>query len=883
MPRIPVRTEPYSSPSRQHRHYKNKRDQVLRALGKAAYINGSHFAIMWVTASGQSEVYASDAFQPRIDDWFETSGMREEGVKLVLERGNHCHAIKGKGLDASSGKAATNTSGQADDDDGEDGDEGDDDDGDEDLSDHEGPASGRASPRSKKVKSNAPTPLIACNDDVFGSTSAAVSPAPPTSMSPSGRPGSSQSTSADLVPTRLARKALAPIDINTTNKQFSHQLLNTQKDDVDFMRAPKSAPLPNSDGGKPLMRAPSSTTVNPSKLLPVTLADRAARTAFFELRFGQMQQGMCKTVAKAWIKIIEPKKQTRCPYNKGEEGKPDWWPEGVRHKEPDHLMKPERHALLLAILRSPKVKVARLQLATAEVVAMIRADKVSLLMDLYRIAREEERLTDARAETADTEPITVGVSTLAGWKPGGGLDEAGKLATLGEDSPEVDDKPAGRNSKAAAKKRRPSTLGRSVSSTNVEKKQRLSISAGASSGKTLAMPEAVALQRSHSHSDMPLNNSMVTASSLVDSPNRMIQAWSHQASMPGYSPLSTQAGPSGHAHTRNLQYQLQQQQQPTYQQYAAQHLGNEHSPFLGSSAGSSPHFVQQGFAPPNQRLQYLSQQHQPGSLSAPQGSHVPLYPVGARAGAAAGRGLGALEPSSGAGRTSSSVRGSPVPNYNFHFSSGSEGYENTMERYEQQQSNVQQQHHQQAQQQSPLFAEPQSSSENQHGSALGLTGVPTGMTSWNNPFDPAYMPWGPQQQQQPQQPQHDQPRQLAQQQQQPLPSYYSAPARHMTLPFTSSSTADESLEDISAGDLSFASTAGPMTPQHGHAHGHATQQLNNQQHLALQKLAQQHQMQDGQLGQQVQQPDLLTQMYGGAVPARLARQPGGYVEWSGET
>ncbi|CDW98197.1 hypothetical protein, partial [Sporisorium scitamineum] len=83
MPRIPVRVEPYNSPSRQHRHYKNKRDQVLRALGKAAYINGSHFAIMWVSARGDVEMYASEALQSRLDAWFVKGGIAEEAKQLV--------------------------------------------------------------------------------------------------------------------------------------------------------------------------------------------------------------------------------------------------------------------------------------------------------------------------------------------------------------------------------------------------------------------------------------------------------------------------------------------------------------------------------------------------------------------------------------------------------------------------------------------------------------------------------------------------------------------------------------------------------------------------------------------------------------------------------
>jgi hypothetical protein len=58
-------------------------------------------------------------------------------------------------------------------------------------------------------------------------------------------------------------------------------------------------------------------------------------------------------VAKAFIKFIEPRKQVRHPYNGGkppagsapgttgdpEKTKPEWWPPGVMHKEPDHLRK----------------------------------------------------------------------------------------------------------------------------------------------------------------------------------------------------------------------------------------------------------------------------------------------------------------------------------------------------------------------------------------------------------------------------------------------------------------------------------------------------------------------------------------------------------------
>lgn len=336
MPRIPVRVEPYSSPSRQHRHYKNKRDQVLRALGKASYINGSHFAIMWVSARGDVETYASEALQPRLESWFVESGVVEEAKELVK----------------SSSGAQLSTALFEDSEEDNDGPDG--------------------------------------EDDPFLDT-----PLDDTSIRKSKDKG----------------KALAPLNTAIANESF----LRTLRSD-----APQSAPLfPTSS---PLLTTklfpsrPLSTPTPP--LFPLTLPSSASRTAFLLLRFTQLQQSVCKTVAKAWIKIIEPKKQTRCPYNRGESGKPAWWPASVRHKEPDHLMKPERHQLLLTILRSERVKVGRLQLATAEVVALIKGrDKMALLMDVYRVAREEEKLREHGVEGGEEreEEVRVEVSTLDGW------------------------------------------------------------------------------------------------------------------------------------------------------------------------------------------------------------------------------------------------------------------------------------------------------------------------------------------------------------------------------------------------------------------------------------------------------------------------------------
>lgn len=67
--------------------------------------------------------------------------------------------------------------------------------------------------------------------------------------------------------------------------------------------------------------------------------------------FEEFQQIPCKLLSKAWIKLIEPRKQSKYPYKQGDSSKPYWWPANCIHREPDHLKKDERISLLINILR----------------------------------------------------------------------------------------------------------------------------------------------------------------------------------------------------------------------------------------------------------------------------------------------------------------------------------------------------------------------------------------------------------------------------------------------------------------------------------------------------------------------------------------------------
>lgn len=77
----------------------------------------------------------------------------------------------------------------------------------------------------------------------------------------------------------------------------------------------------------------------------ITIGNEEEVTAFYSTRFKDMQQSACKVMGKAFVKLVEPKKQTHHPYTKGNDKAPSWWPKTtgddyVRHKEPDHLLRP---------------------------------------------------------------------------------------------------------------------------------------------------------------------------------------------------------------------------------------------------------------------------------------------------------------------------------------------------------------------------------------------------------------------------------------------------------------------------------------------------------------------------------------------------------------
>ncbi|KKK19509.1 hypothetical protein ARAM_003486 [Aspergillus rambellii] len=158
---------------------------------------------------------------------------------------------------------------------------------------------------------------------------------------------------------------------------------------------------------------PMSITCHPKTMLPIR--NQSLLRRYYEKAFESLQQINCRILAKAYIKLVEPRKQVNYPYNgrkiisgssqqfDPEMTKPAWWPTGVTHREPDHLLKAERIRLLVHILcelrESHAICVEKLKEADQSIRRQISpVERLQVLDEIYRVREEEESYLDGRTD-----------------------------------------------------------------------------------------------------------------------------------------------------------------------------------------------------------------------------------------------------------------------------------------------------------------------------------------------------------------------------------------------------------------------------------------------------------------------------------------------------
>lgn len=132
-----------------------------------------------------------------------------------------------------------------------------------------------------------------------------------------------------------------------SNQVSDKQLEKLKSSFLDTPNTPTSStgsPIVADEAGMELRRCLPEPTVM------LQLCDPEAVNTHLCALFKELQQIPCKALAKAWIRVIEPKKQTKYPYKGSAETRPPWWPRDIRHVEPDHLLKEERVKLMIHFL-----------------------------------------------------------------------------------------------------------------------------------------------------------------------------------------------------------------------------------------------------------------------------------------------------------------------------------------------------------------------------------------------------------------------------------------------------------------------------------------------------------------------------------------------------
>lgn len=112
----------------------------------------------------------------------------------------------------------------------------------------------------------------------------------------------------------------------------------------------------------------------PIDKVAIPIKDKDLLRQYYVKVFQNLQQTNCRIIAKAWVKLVEPHKQIHYPYNGRKvvagktiqlssiETQPPWWPPGVRHHGPDHLLKAGKRLKNAHVLHAIKFRLERIAL-----------------------------------------------------------------------------------------------------------------------------------------------------------------------------------------------------------------------------------------------------------------------------------------------------------------------------------------------------------------------------------------------------------------------------------------------------------------------------------------------------------------------------------------
>ncbi|PLB53679.1 hypothetical protein P170DRAFT_346625 [Aspergillus steynii IBT 23096] len=201
----------------------------------------------------------------------------------------------------------------------------------------------------------------------------------------------------------------------------------------------------------PVEELPPASTTN---MIGLEIGDEEKVLEYYENALKHFQQINCRLIAKAFIKFIEPRKQVKHPYNGGkprgtgqkgdpEKTKPEWWPAGVNHKEPDHLRKDQRVALLVHILRKldqSGITPEKLQEVAHDARRQLKPpEKIEIFDEIFRVRRMEQRYERGEVDATTVVYVLNRDSSAKGEKDADAASEPDPKMEETDEEEETDD------------------------------------------------------------------------------------------------------------------------------------------------------------------------------------------------------------------------------------------------------------------------------------------------------------------------------------------------------------------------------------------------------------------------------------------------------------
>ncbi|SGY74242.1 BQ5605_C005g03351 [Microbotryum silenes-dioicae] len=396
---------PYEDVHKARNNHRRTRLNALRAMSLSSHLNGSAFALLYVSPVGEIETFSTPSLRPHLGSWFNIK-VHKEAKRSTIKYFRTRRRIQGEFAIANDFR------------------------GEYDVEEPKAPTitiTGKPRwPRSRTASTRAiveddweeeDSPMLGAETALIlpplepkhATESGANQASAPASRERESPPDGSAANTHLRTPgpmTRQNRPARSPTSAGarptSSEGGFGRSpsmgqlglddTAATGRRELDALGRP-TPPLSTSPTELGVTLSQASTFPRPPlcRLVP-TLLDPQSISKWYLGRFSAIPHEQQYELCALWIRALEPDHKVKFPYKtSGSTLQPAWWPAGVPHKPPSRLSETERTLLLAAMIHSHDRPLYQLEEMTAQDSFAISLELDYLLNDIYKVVKLQRR------------------------------------------------------------------------------------------------------------------------------------------------------------------------------------------------------------------------------------------------------------------------------------------------------------------------------------------------------------------------------------------------------------------------------------------------------------------------------------------------------------